>query len=52
MINIFLQVPYADLLPSASEASIALLETLLVFDPPRRLSAEEALNHRYFQPLR
>eukprot|EP00752_Nemacystus_decipiens_P018401 g16504.t1 len=46
------KVPYADLLPSASEASIDLLEGLLVFDPPCRLSAEEALNHRYFQPLR
>ncbi|CAM9882429.1 unnamed protein product, partial [Scytosiphon promiscuus] len=45
------KVPYSELLPTASEASIALLEGLLVFDPPCRFSAEEALNHRYFQPL-
>ncbi|CAM9583819.1 unnamed protein product, partial [Pylaiella littoralis] len=45
------KVPYADLLPTASEASIALLEGLLVFDPPCRFSAEKALAHRYFQPL-
>ncbi|CAM9991548.1 unnamed protein product [Ectocarpus sp. 6 AP-2014] len=45
------KVPFADLLPNASEASLALLERLLVFDPPCRFSADEALSHRYFQPL-
>lgn len=46
------QVPYARLFPSADVQAIDLLEGLLVFDPPGRLSVNDALDHPYFQPLR
>lgn len=46
------QIPFADLFPSASEAAIDLLEGLLVFDPPGRLTVDEALDNPYFEPLR
>ncbi|CAM9583608.1 unnamed protein product, partial [Pylaiella littoralis] len=46
------KVPYAKLFSDASEHAIDLLEGLLVFDPPGRLSVDEALDHPYFQPLR
>ncbi|KAK9800305.1 hypothetical protein WJX73_009498 [Symbiochloris irregularis] len=35
----------------AGEASVHLLERLLAFDPERRCSAEEALQHEYFSHL-
>lgn len=46
------QVPYIDLFSSASKQAVDLLEGLLVFDPPGRLSVDVALDHPYFQPLR
>ncbi|CAM9158893.1 unnamed protein product, partial [Laminaria digitata] len=46
------KVPYVDLFSSASEQAVDLLEGLLVFDPPGRLSVDVALDHPYFQPLR
>ncbi|KAG5187265.1 kinase-like domain-containing protein [Tribonema minus] len=44
--------PYAALFPQASEQAIDLLEHLLVFDPPKRLSVADALDHPYFDALR
>lgn len=46
------QTPYVELFSGASEHAIDLLEGLLVFDPPCRLSVDQALDHPYFQPLR
>ncbi|CAM9320624.1 unnamed protein product [Ectocarpus sp. 12 AP-2014] len=46
------KVPYAELFTGASEHAIDLLEGLLVFHPPCRLSVDEALEHPYFHPLR
>ncbi|CAM9491170.1 unnamed protein product, partial [Ectocarpus fasciculatus] len=46
------KVPYAELFSGASEHAIDLLEGLLVFHPPCRLSVDEALEHPYFHPLR
>eukprot|EP00903_Cladosiphon_okamuranus_P016344 g15072.t1 len=46
------KVPYSEVFSDASEHAIDLLEGLLVFHPPDRLSVDEALNHPYFQPLR
>lgn len=45
-------MPYVKLFADATEHAIDLLEGLLVFDPPGRLSVDEALDHPYFQPLR
>eukprot|EP00210_Caulerpa_lentillifera_P009320 g8884.t1 len=38
----------SDLLPSLPSDAVNLLEKLLVYDPHRRLTAEEALHHPYF----
>jgi len=43
------KIPFAQLYPKASALAIDLLEKLLVFDPSRRLSCEEALRHPYFR---
>jgi serine/threonine protein kinase len=42
---------YRQLFPQASEQAVDLLEGLLVFDPPDRLTVHEAINHPYFDPL-
>ncbi|GAA96702.1 uncharacterized protein L969DRAFT_90637 [Mixia osmundae IAM 14324] len=44
------KIPFAQLYPKAHPLAIDLLEKLLVFDPSRRLSCEEALRHPYFLP--
>ncbi|CAN0042395.1 unnamed protein product, partial [Phaeothamnion confervicola] len=46
------RVPCATLFPEASEPAISLLDQLLVFHPPQRLTVHEALDHPYFDPLR
>lgn len=41
------KVPFEELYPSASRDAIDMLDTLLVFDPDRRVSAEQALSLPY-----
>ncbi|KAI0358951.1 Pkinase-domain-containing protein [Trametes cingulata] len=42
------KIPFSQVLPKASPQAIDLLERLLQFDPAKRISAAEALNHPYF----
>lgn len=42
---------FASKLPAAPAEAVDLLEQMLVLDPEKRLSAEEALHHPYFAPL-
>ncbi|KAI0700423.1 Pkinase-domain-containing protein [Cytidiella melzeri] len=42
------KIPFSSVLPKASPQAIDLLERLLQFDPHKRISAAEALNHPYF----
>eukprot|EP00753_Platysulcus_tardus_P017211 PLAT6326.1.p1 GENE.PLAT6326.1~~PLAT6326.1.p1 ORF type:complete len:397 (+),score=202.56 PLAT6326.1:27-1193(+) len=44
-------VPFASLYPEAQPDAIDLLEKMLVFDPDRRLTVEEALAHPYMESL-
>lgn len=41
--------PFKNVLTAASHEAIDLLEKLLVYDPTKRLSVDEALNHRFFK---
>jgi len=43
------RVPFATLFPHANPLAIDLLSQLLCFDPAKRISCEQALNHPYFQ---
>ncbi|KAI0344076.1 Pkinase-domain-containing protein [Trametopsis cervina] len=42
------KIPFSQILPKASPQALDLLERLLQFDPHKRISAAEALNHPYF----
>ncbi|GJE87877.1 serine/threonine-protein kinase [Phanerochaete sordida] len=42
------KIPFSQVLPKASPQAIDLLERLLQFDPAKRISAAEALQHPYF----
>ncbi|EDQ92589.1 uncharacterized protein MONBRDRAFT_19272 [Monosiga brevicollis MX1] len=42
-------VPYSELYPDASEAAISLLGQLLEFNPSKRITAADALEHDYFE---
>ncbi|KAF7967303.1 hypothetical protein HWV62_38636 [Athelia sp. TMB] len=42
------KLPFQQVLPKASPQAIDLLECLLQFDPAKRISAKNALNHPYF----
>jgi len=46
------KVPYGTMFPEASEQALDLLELILVFDPPKRISVTDAYNHPYFSALR
>ena len=46
------KVPFATLFPEASADALSLLESLLVFNPSHRLTVDQALAHKYFEPLR
>jgi mitogen-activated protein kinase 1/3 len=43
---------FADLYPAADPAAIDLLQRMLAFNPKRRCTAEEALNHDFFKGVR
>ncbi|KAJ3490135.1 hypothetical protein NLI96_g1642 [Meripilus lineatus] len=42
------KIPFQQVLPKASPQAIDLLERLLQFDPNKRITAADALNHPYF----
>ncbi len=42
---------FLHLFENASRLSVDLLEGLLVFDPPDRLTVHESISHPYFEPL-
>ncbi len=44
-------IPFARLFPTARPTAIDLLEKMLVFDPSKRISVEEALEHPYLDSL-
>lgn len=41
------RISFASIFPQANPDAIDLLACMLHFDPARRISCEEALNHRY-----
>ena len=45
------KVPFGALYPQANPAAIDLLEKMLVFDPSKRISAAQALEHEYLHAL-
>merc|ERR1712166_23169 len=42
-------VPFEKLFPSANSMAIKLLKAILAFDPAKRITAAEALEHPYFE---
>jgi len=46
------KVPFSQLYPHASELALDLLDKMLVFNPHRRITVDEALAHPYFADLR
>ena len=43
------KVPFARIYPNASAVALDLLEKLLTFDPSKRITVEEALEHPYLE---
>lgn len=43
------RIPFSTLFPTASPLAIDLLEKMLVFDPTKRISIDDALRHPYFE---
>lgn len=43
------RVPFSTLFPHANPLAIDLLSQMLCFDPAKRISCEQALNHPYLQ---
>ncbi|XP_023000265.1 mitogen-activated protein kinase homolog MMK2-like [Cucurbita maxima] len=47
----FPRQPFSTKFPTMSPAAIDLLEKMLVFDPTKRITVDEALSHPYLAPL-
>ncbi len=45
------KIPFSQIYPDASEASLDLLEKMLTFNPKKRISVSDALAHPYFSQL-
>ena len=45
------RVPFAQLFPKANPAAVDLLEKMLVFNPHKRISVDDALAHEYMSSL-
>jgi len=45
-------IPFQQLFPSQNSVAIDLLQRMLVFNPAKRCTVEEALEHPYFQSIR
>jgi serine/threonine protein kinase len=45
------RVNFAQLWPAASAAAVDLVDKMLVFDPTKRITVEEALEHPYLASL-
>merc|ERR1712146_792851 len=46
------RVPWAKTFPNASKEALDLLEKMLHFNPKKRISVEDALNHPYMSKVR
>jgi serine/threonine protein kinase len=46
------RISYAKLFPKANPLAIDLLEKMLAFDPTKRISVDEAINHPYLQAIK
>jgi len=46
-----LAVPFDQIFPKANPEALDLLQSLLVFEPARRLEANQALHHKYLSKL-
>jgi len=45
------KMPWKDILPTANDDALDLLEKMLKFDPDKRITVDEALNHKYFDDI-
>ena len=41
-------VPYADMVPEATDGAVHLLSNMVLYDSDKRLPASEAIKHHYF----
>ena len=44
------KIPFKSMFPKTSDLALNLLEKLLAFDPVKRITVEEALEHPYLEP--
>ena len=42
---------YQSLVPSLDPDGVQLLESMIIYNPNRRITAQEALHHRFFDDL-
>ena len=45
------KIPWAQLYPKANPQALDLLDKLLIFDPAKRVTVDEALRHEYLESL-
>lgn len=46
------RVPFTEVFPDADDDAASLLEEMLLFDPDRRCTSEQALSHSFFAGFR